>query len=300
MEPSLYHLPEPKPDELPRSWMLRCAGHHGVSLATLLSSVKIRRRVDCDVEISHIAISRLLKKVDIPSGGAQRIFSFFSVCRGASWVRRWLRTDPAGNMITSYCPECLIDDAEPYWRAVWRFRFWVICPVHRRPMLEACFACGLALRLKQYETRVSSYDKPTLLTRCLPCGTGLDESSGEGRRVGTEATLMLMELQRSVASAIANNGFRVRGVLHKFPLSCLPGLLLQGIQADDGLEKQMDPRASALLRSALSNYWLSGTDGLYLSRKAQREQTSLLPSFLGGPESYADLAITKRFEAGWE
>ncbi|WP_197425213.1 hypothetical protein [Bordetella sp. N] len=77
-------------------------------------------------------------------------------------------------------------------------------------------------------------------------------------------------------------------------------MLLQGIQADDGLKKQMDLPASALLCSRLSKYWLSGIDGLYLSRKAPREQTSLLHCFLGGPESYADLAITKRFEAGWE
>lgn len=107
----------------------------------------------------------------------------------------------------------------------------------------------------------------------------------------------LLGLQMSVASALVHNGFKVRGLQHQLPLSFLPGLLLQGVQVDDGSEGPIDPRASALLRSSLSMYWLSGREGLYTSRRVYREQAGLVPLFLGDPKRYADLAIAKRFLA---
>lgn len=297
MGASLYYLPEPYADELPLSWMLRSAAFHGVSLGQLLTSVNIKGRADCDVDISGPAISRLLSRVDIPADGVRRIFTMFAPCRGVSWVRRWLRTDQKGSLITSYCPACLSDGVEPYWRAVWRFKFWVVCPAHRQPMLGACHACNATVELKRYEARVTSERKVPLLARCLRCGSSLSSPNVGEAECGQVQTHDLLGLQMSVASALAHNGFKVRGLKHQLPLSFLPGLLLQGVQVDDGSERPIDPRASALLRSSLSMYWLSGQEGLYTSRRVYREQAGLVPLFLGDPKRYADLAITKRFVA---
>ncbi len=277
--------------------MLRCAAFHGVSLCQLLTSVNIKGRADWDVDISGTAISRLLSRVDIPTNGVRRLFALFAPCRGVSWVRRWLRTDQEGRLVTSYCPACLSESVEPYWRAVWRFKFWVVCPAHHQPMLGACHACNAVIELKRYEARVTSERKVPLLARCLRCGSSLGNSNVGEAECGSLQLQSLLGLQMSVASALAHNGFKVRGLKYQLPLSFLPGLLLQGAQVDDGNEGPIDPRASALLRSSLSMYWLSGQDGLYTSRRVYREQAGVVPLFLGDPKRYADLVISKRFLA---
>ncbi len=52
--------------------------------------------------------------------------------RGGRRYRPWVQ----------YCPQCLQDDEEPYFRRHWRLTFVTACQRHRCRLLDRCVACG--------------------------------------------------------------------------------------------------------------------------------------------------------------
>ncbi len=48
-----------------------------------------------------------------------------------------------------YCPYCLQDDADPYFRRHWRLAFVTVCPQHHCRLLECCIACAAPCNLHQ-------------------------------------------------------------------------------------------------------------------------------------------------------
>lgn len=41
-----------------------------------------------------------------------------------------------------YCPQCLSEDKEPYFRRKWRLAFVIFCEKHFAPLLDSCAHCG--------------------------------------------------------------------------------------------------------------------------------------------------------------
>ena len=50
----------------------------------------------------------------------------------------WQRQQPW----LQYCPHCLQEDADPYFRRRWRLAFVTICPAHRQQLLDRCAVCS--------------------------------------------------------------------------------------------------------------------------------------------------------------
>src|SRR5947209_15013384 len=44
-----------------------------------------------------------------------------------------------------YCPRCLADDKDPYYRRRWRLAFMVLCETHHTLLLDRCPRCGAAV-----------------------------------------------------------------------------------------------------------------------------------------------------------
>ncbi|MCJ9671444.1 TniQ family protein [Neorhizobium sp. SHOUNA12B] len=67
------------------------------------------------------------------------------------------------------CPDCLAQDAVPYWRRSWRLCTTTICDVHRRFMLERCPHCHCTF----------AAPRPILLplSHCSGCGFDLRNSA---------------------------------------------------------------------------------------------------------------------------
>src|SRR5438552_475194 len=59
--------------------------------------------------------------------------------RGGRRHRPWLQ----------YCPYCLHDDPDPYFRRRWRLTFVTVCPPHRCRLLDRCAACGAPCNIYQ-------------------------------------------------------------------------------------------------------------------------------------------------------
>lgn len=66
-----------------------------------------------------------------------------------------------------FCPECLAQDAEPYFRRVWRLAWHVGCESHRSLLSDHCDRCGLPVQPHRCVAKVGS------VALCPFCGRDL-------------------------------------------------------------------------------------------------------------------------------
>jgi hypothetical protein len=62
-----------------------------------------------------------------------------------------------------YCPSCLQDDDDPYFRRQWRLTFVTVCPQHGCQLLDRCVACAAPCNLPQVPNDAEA------ITRCYRC-----------------------------------------------------------------------------------------------------------------------------------
>ena len=77
---------------------------------------------------------------------------------------------------SSYCAECLCNDAQPYYRVAWRFAFVVSCPEHGTLLRDRCPTC--ARPAWPSWLRVISDWRYVQLHRCPHCGQDLRQEQG--------------------------------------------------------------------------------------------------------------------------
>lgn len=63
----------------------------------------------------------------------------------------------------AYCPSCLQDDAEPYFRRQWRLTFVTVCAQHRCQLLDRCAACAAPCHLHRVPREAEA------MTCCYRC-----------------------------------------------------------------------------------------------------------------------------------
>jgi hypothetical protein len=51
--------------------------------------------------------------------------------------------------LLQYCPRCLREDADPYFRRCWWLAFVTVCPDHHRRLVDCCEACGAVVNMHQ-------------------------------------------------------------------------------------------------------------------------------------------------------
>lgn len=216
MERSLYVLPEPFRGESPTSWLFRIAEMHQTSVVELLSSLNIRsklhgRRRDLDLSFHERFVRRIAAGTNVSLTDVDTMARHFEAFRRETWATRWLRKTAVGTPGIAYCPECFASDVVPYWRAVWRFRYWVVCPEHNCRLLAACPRCHSECSLEDGVGKVSS----ELLHRWRVCqGCGADRSGfkppSECRR-HHDGIRQVTDLQIAVTSALGHGYFSQSG-----------------------------------------------------------------------------------------
>lgn len=69
-----------------------------------------------------------------------------------------------------FCPCCLAEDAEPYFRLAWRVAFYTYCPKHQCMLLDRCPQCGQGVAYHRIELGRPSIMSTDPLCRCWVCG----------------------------------------------------------------------------------------------------------------------------------
>lgn len=188
------HL-KPKDDELLTSWLVRLSIAHGLNLSRFFSIVfsDVKALKD-DVwirDLDKFAATEMLEVL------AKKTCTSIARVRATGLAAYegvlFDRCNPNGHLTwimpvgvdyaiermpgLQFCPLCLAEDKEPYFRRSWRLSFVVLCTKHRVPMLSRCVECGAAVAFHKPLTGIE-LDLPShSITLCHSCKADLRNSS---------------------------------------------------------------------------------------------------------------------------
>jgi hypothetical protein len=169
------HL-KPYDDELLSSWLVRLSRAYGMEARRFGASIWRHAAFwnrDVDKGIYADVLEVLIDNTATPL--AQVVNTTFWGYRGfPAWqlysrgVSPWLlsiglRHNRRHRPWLQYCPYCLDDDPDPYFRRQWRLTFVTICPPHRCRLLDRCVACGAPCNIEHVPSDADA------ITHCYHC-----------------------------------------------------------------------------------------------------------------------------------
>lgn len=207
------HL-KPHPDELLSSWIVRLAHAHGYKVQTMCAILFGRNSPIWNRDIDRAAPSEVMEVLSQASGATMDqientlLRSYEGTLfeqHNANGMCRWIL--PLGVYHRSrrrpclmFCPQCLGDDANPYFRRRWRLAFSIVCTKHGCYLLDACPKCDSPIaphRSDMHGRQV--YSHSGLNAHCWKCDFDLRKS--------TQIKVLddlLLELQVRLDAVLAN------------------------------------------------------------------------------------------------
>src|SRR5208337_104994 len=178
---------DPEEDDLLSSWLIRTAYAHHIDTATFINQHFPQWKNTLwtrDVDIS--ADGELLTALAFKSGLSYMTLYNLTLKSYEGYLSESITTktrnafiQPLGNYSRikvkqgqRFCPECLREDAKPYFRKKWRLSFSTACIKHKFFLFDRCPRCGASLTLNK-----SFYDFH--FPDCYQCGADLREATPE-------------------------------------------------------------------------------------------------------------------------
>lgn len=244
---------KPKPDELLSSWLVRLAMAHSLKLHTFCALVWSRRKQIWNRDIDKCADKTILnllveKTATPPSRVAQTTLAAYE---GYLYERH----NPYGNTKwimpigiyhrtrrkygLQFCPRCLAEDKEPYYRRSWRLAFIVFCERHSTPLFDRCPKCSDPLNFHRDELGERRKWVTESTTRCYACRYDLRNTPSAV--VNLPSDYRVLEFQKSLTKVMANGWIEVAGygtiyshlyftVLHQLMKICAMGKRATGLR----------------------------------------------------------------------
>jgi hypothetical protein len=176
--------PNPHPDELLSSWMIRLAVNNGWHSHTFFSKVlnydKPIWNRDVDKYLKPCLTDCLSKATGIDGNqiralSLQEYSGSLFCCNATNAYLPWVL--PLGiyhrahlNAGLQICPRCLEEDEQPYYRKYWRVAFYTICHKHRCLLLDRCPYCGSCIEFHRLAIGSKFEHCPTrTMTLCHHC-----------------------------------------------------------------------------------------------------------------------------------
>lgn len=188
---------------------MRLAAANGVKLGTFLHVIANRPHAfgqDLDRFVPPDVVKALAQGTGVPALDIRRlglcawegaVFRRFVHHGNTPWIL------PVGTFHSlrrrrglQYCPTCLEEDPQPYFRRVWRLGCVVGCVSHRIRFLDACPACDAPLSYHRSTIGNRRQCVPTPLTTCTTCGADLRDGSR------TAMSARLLRFTRSLLPAM--------------------------------------------------------------------------------------------------
>lgn len=183
------HL-KPYKNELLSSWLVRIAHAHGLKVQSFYHLEFGSQREIWNRDIDRLAPDWLLQRLHVRTSlnletiynttlqsYKNKLFSTYRSAGSLTWIQTlkiYHRTRHSYGL--QFCPLCLKEDKEPYFRKSWRLSLYTFCPYHNVSMHEQCPCCASPIVFYRQELgKPESYDfKP--LSICWKCDFNLAES----------------------------------------------------------------------------------------------------------------------------
>lgn len=177
-----FHL-KPKDDELLSSWLVRLSRANSVKVHTLCSSTWPDKSV-WNRDIDKSADDEIVKVLAEKTGTSyERAFQttlrtyegFVYEKHNPNGNTPWIMPVGVYHRLhrrygLQYCPECLSEDKEPYFRRRWRLAFITICEKHCTLLRDRCPKCGAPVSYHRVRIDAAS------ITLCSSCGFDLRQA----------------------------------------------------------------------------------------------------------------------------
>lgn len=244
---------KPRQDELLSSWLVRLAAAHSLKLHTFCTLVWTRRKQIWNRDIDKCAdlslLDVLVEKTSTPPARAAR--TTLAAYEGYLYERhnpygntRWIM--PVGvyhrtrrRYGLQFCPRCLAEDSDPYYRRAWRLAFITFCERHRSPLLDRCPRCAAAVNFHRSELGDRRKWVAESVTLCHACR--YDLRATPTARVERPADCRVLEFQGRLTGAMRRGWIEVGGygnvyshlyftVLHQLMKVCATGKRAAGLR----------------------------------------------------------------------
>ena len=213
---------KPREDELLSSWLLRIALSHGMTLDLFCSAFWSGNLVsgrDVDRLTDERVITLISERTGVTAARVEQ--TTLSVYEG------WL-FEKQGHLgytpwITSlriycldrksfglqFCPRCLAEDREPYFRRRWRLAFVTLCERHHALLLDRCPQCLVAINAAKNPL---GNDGCTTVSRIMTCcyACGFDLRKGHRGSARCQILPEVVGYQRRLLMALQQGWIEVR------------------------------------------------------------------------------------------
>lgn len=184
---------KPLPDELLSSWLVRLAHSHGLKVQTFCNLLFGNTRQLWNRDIDRLAPDWLLQALSDRTGTPiEQVFQ--STLRSyEGWLYPKMRTSSTLQWITAlklhhrkfegygiqFCPQCLKNDKEPYFRKRWRVAFNTICVEHKCMLHDRCQNCGSGIAFHRGDMAHMLLSDNISLATCHHCSFNLQSSASQ-------------------------------------------------------------------------------------------------------------------------
>lgn len=194
---------KPFPDELLSSWLMRIAHGHGLKVQTFCNLIFGNRYQVWNRDIDRLGPEWLIDTL-VECTGTSLETALGTTLRGyEGQLYRRFRTSGALQWIQTlhmyhrkwkgygiqFCPACLREGEQIYYRRIWRVSFYTVCVQHRCMMLDRCPECGSGISF--HRTDVGQYQLEELagvLVKCHQCGFDLSQAEASSVLVYDDAS----------------------------------------------------------------------------------------------------------------
>lgn len=181
---------KPLPDELLSSWMVRLAHGHGLKVQTFCNLIFGNQFQVWNRDIDRLAPNWLVQKLCAHTGTALEVGHETTLRSYEGWLYPQMRTSSTLQWITAlklhhrkfegygiqFCPKCLEEDQEPYFRKAWRVSLNTICTKHACMLHDRCPECGVGVAFHRLDMKHPEFVPIESLATCHQCGFNLSRT----------------------------------------------------------------------------------------------------------------------------
>ena len=183
--------PHPYRGELLSSWLVRVAHANGLKVQTFCRLAFGNDRQVWNRDIDRLAPAWLVETMSVRTGTPLqrawqttlmifqgKLFAHWKASGKLQWILslKMYHRKRLGYGL-QFCPRCLTEDAEPYFRLAWRVALCTFCPKHDCMLLDRCPQCGQGLAYHRIELGLPDSTSAAPLCRCWACGFDYRQSS---------------------------------------------------------------------------------------------------------------------------
>ena len=193
------HL-NPLPDELLSCWLLRIAHGHHLKIQTFCDQVFGKKHQLWNRDIDRLAPAWLLNRLSKQTGtstlrvaettiSSYQNLLFNKVRR--SGIQQWVL--PLGlwhrkhlGFGIQFCPLCLREDNEPYFRKRWRLALYTVCSIHKVKLCDRCPRCGIGVAFHRNDQGKYGSHTGNDIAYCYGCNFDLRRSNSKSPKFYSE------------------------------------------------------------------------------------------------------------------